>query len=172
MYLLRSRADGGGDGSDGKCTASSDCIVGILRFLTITVNVKLRLAQLLGPTSWNVLAQIPKLEDRGDEHFFQWHDRYSWSVSSKIKQLASFFTLCPSQELLDILSMSHPGVTIDGVIPGHEWILSMCHPGGTRGRLSLSSRHKTIKHNGNSTQIGISVASHLVLASKTMLIAL
>ena len=137
MYLLRSRADGGGDGSDGKCTASGDCIVGILRFLTITVDVKLRLAQLLGPTSWNVFAQIPKLEDRGDEHFCQWHDRYSRSVSSKIKQPVSFFTRCPkhwpSLALLDILSMSHPGITIDGVIPGRKWILSMCHPGGTRG---------------------------------------
>ena len=68
--------------------------------------------------------------------------------------------------------MSHPGVTIDGVIPGRKWILSMCHPGGTTGLLSLSSRHKTIKDNGMSTHTGIFVASHLVLASKTMLIAL
>jgi hypothetical protein len=69
------------------------------------------------------------------------------------------------------LSMSHPGVTIDGFIPWSKWILSMCHPGGTTGLLSLSSRHKTIKDNlnGMSTHTGIFVASHLVLASKTML---
>ena len=61
MYLLRSRADGGGDGSDGKCTASGDCIVGILRFLTITVDVKLRLAQLLG-MSW-LKSQNSRIEE-------------------------------------------------------------------------------------------------------------
>jgi hypothetical protein len=116
-----------------------------------------------------VFAQIPKLEDRGLEHFCQRHERVS--ILKDQEQPASF-TRCPSQALLDILSMSHPGVTIDGVIPGHKWILSMCHPGGTRGRLSLSSRHKTIKHNGMNTHIGIFVASHLVLASKTMSIAL
>ena len=47
LLLLRSRAAGGGDGGDGKCTASGDCIVGILRFLTITLDVKLSLAPLL-----------------------------------------------------------------------------------------------------------------------------
>ena len=93
------------------------------------------------------------------------------SVSSKIKSSLQVshgvFPRC-----YWTLSMSHPGVNNDGVIPGRKWILSMCHPGGTRGLLSLSSRHKTIKHNGMSTNIGIFVASHLVLASKTMLIAL
>ena len=113
MYLLRSRAAGGAGGGDGKCTASGDCIVGILRFLTITVDVKLRLAQLLGMSS----LKFPKLEDREDKHFCQWHDRYSWSVSSKIKQPVSFFTRCASLALLDFLSMSHPGVNNDGVIP-------------------------------------------------------
>jgi hypothetical protein len=93
------------------------------------------------------------------------------SVSSKIKSSLQVshgvFPRC-----YWTLSMSHPGINNDGVIPGRKWILSMCHPGGTRGLLSLSSRHKTIKHNGMSTNIGIFVASHLVLASKTMLIAL
>ena len=40
----------------------------------------------------NVFAQIPKLEDRGDEHFCQRHDRFSGSVSPKVKSSMQVFS--------------------------------------------------------------------------------
>jgi len=40
----------------------------------------------------NVFAQIPKLEDPGDEHSCERHGRYSWSVFSKIKSSLQVFS--------------------------------------------------------------------------------